>query len=200
MSLPFINPIEILQQRAQEDPDRLCHLILGAKEEENQSHTYSQTDRAVKELAAYLQHVAEPGERALIVHPTGLEFITSMYACMYAGIVPIPTNPPGMNRSAQRLDAIARDARATLVLTTPEYQKTFLDSADQFPEFAALKWVTRGKRTLVAGEGRQTGRYRLHPIYLRLHQHSKGRDHQLSEFFAQHERAARHAAQRIFTR
>ena len=143
MSLPFINPIEILQQRAQEDPDRLSHLILGAKEEENQSYTYSQLDRAVKELAAYLQHVAEPGERALIVHPSGLEFITAMYACMYAGIIPIPTNPPGMNRSAQRLDAIARDARASLVLTTPEYQKTFMDSADQFPDFAALKWVTR---------------------------------------------------------
>ena len=143
MSLPFINPVDVLQQRAQEDPDRLSHLILGAKEEENQGYTYNQLDRAVKELAAHLQHVAEPGQRALIVHPTGLEFITAMYACLYAGIVPIPTNPPGMNRSAQRLDAIARDARAGLVLTTPEYQKTFMESADQFPEFAALKWVTR---------------------------------------------------------
>jgi acyl-CoA synthetase (AMP-forming)/AMP-acid ligase II len=41
------------------------------------------------------------------------------------------------------LDAIARDARALLVLTTPEYQKAFAESADQFPDFAALKWVTR---------------------------------------------------------
>lgn len=143
MSLPFINPIEILQQRAQEDPDRLCHMILGAKEEENESFTYSQLDHAAKELAAHLQHIAEPGQRALIVHPTGLEFITAMYACLYAGIVPIPTNPPGMNRSAQRLEAIARDARASLVLTTPEFQAIFAATADQFPEFAALQWVTR---------------------------------------------------------
>jgi len=143
MNLPFINPIDALQQRAQEDPDRLSHLILGAKEEENHGYTYSQLDRAVKEMAAYLQRVAEPGERALIVHPTGLEFITAMYACLFAGVIPIPTNPPGMNRSAQRLDAIARDARAALVLTTPEYQKAFMDSADQFPDLAALKWVTR---------------------------------------------------------
>ncbi len=143
MDLPFLNPVEILQQRAQETPDRLSHMLLGAKEEENVSITYSQLDRAVKEMAAYLQHVAEPGQRALLVYPTGLEFIVGMYGCLYAGVVPIPTNPPGMNRSAQRLDAIARDARAALILTTPEYQHAFLSEAEQFPDFAALRWVTR---------------------------------------------------------
>ena len=143
MEYPFINPVEILQQRAQETPDRLSHMLLGAKEEENQSLTYSQLDRAVREMAAHLQIVAEPGERALLVYPTSLEFIQAMYACLYAGIVPIPTNPPGMNRSAQRLEAIANDARASLVLTTPEYQQAFLSESAQFPDFAALKWVTR---------------------------------------------------------
>ncbi len=75
--------------------------------------------------------------------PTSLEFIIAMYACLYAGIIPIPTNPPGMNRSAQRLEAIATDARASLVLTTPEYQAIFLSEAAQFPDFARLTWVTR---------------------------------------------------------
>lgn len=143
MDYPFINPVEILQRRAQETPDRLSHMLLGAKEEENQSLTYSQLDAAVREMAAYLQSVAEPGQRALLVYPTSLEFIVAMYACLYAGIVPIPTNPPGMNRSAQRLEAIARDAQAALVLTTPEYQAAFLAEAAQFPDFAALTWVTR---------------------------------------------------------
>ena len=143
MDYPFINPVEILQRRAAETPDRLSHMLLGAKEEENQSFTYSQLDHAVREMAATLQSVAEPGQRALLVYPTSLEFIVAMYACLYAGIVPIPTNPPGMNRSAQRLEAIARDARAALVLTTPEYQSAFLSEAAQFPDFAALTWVTR---------------------------------------------------------
>jgi len=143
MEYPFINPVEILQKRAQETPDHLSHMLLGAKEEENQSLTYSQLDRAVREMAAHLQSVAEPGERALLVYPTSLEFIQAMYACLYAGIVPIPTNPPGMNRSAQRLEAIAKDARASLVLTTPEYHAAFLSDSAQFPDFAALKWVTR---------------------------------------------------------
>jgi acyl-CoA synthetase (AMP-forming)/AMP-acid ligase II len=48
-----------------------------------------------------------------------------------------------MNRSAQRLEAIAKDAHARLVLTTPEYQAAFLSEAAQFPDFAALTWVTR---------------------------------------------------------
>ena len=143
MEYPFINPVEILQKRAQETPDRLSHLLLGATEQENQSLTYSQLDAAVRGMAAYLQSVGEPGQRALLVYPTSLEFIIAMYACMYAGIIPIPTNPPGMNRSAQRLQAIATDARASLVLTTPEYQAIFLSEAAQFPDFARLTWVTR---------------------------------------------------------
>jgi acyl-CoA synthetase (AMP-forming)/AMP-acid ligase II len=143
MDYPFINPVEVLQKRAQETPDRLSHLLLGASEEENQSLTYSQLDSAVREMAAYLQTIAEPGQRALLVFPTSLDFIISMYACLYAGLIPIPTNPPGMNRSAQRLETIARDSKATLVLTNPEFNMIFQSVADQFPDFAALKWVTR---------------------------------------------------------
>jgi acyl-CoA synthetase (AMP-forming)/AMP-acid ligase II len=143
MDFPFINPVDVLQKRARETPDQLSHLLLGIQESENQSFTYSQLDGKVREMAAYLQSVAEPGQRALLVYPTSLEFIVAMYACLYAGIIPIPTNPPGMNRSAQRLEAIAKDARARLVLTTPEYQTAFLSEAAQFPDFAALTWVTR---------------------------------------------------------
>lgn len=143
MDYPFINPVEVLQRRAQETPNQLSHMLLGANEEENQSLTYSQLNQAVREMGAYLQSVAEPGQRALLVYPTSLEFIIAMYACMYAGMIPIPTNPPGMNRSAQRLEAIAKDAQARLVLTTLEYQQAFLSESVQFPDFAALTWVTR---------------------------------------------------------
>ncbi|RJP49482.1 MAG: fatty acyl-AMP ligase [Anaerolineaceae bacterium] len=151
MTLPFINPVEVLQRRAQETPNRLSHMLLGATDAESHSLTYSQLDAEVKKMAAYLQSVAEPGQRALLVYPTSLEFVVAMFACMYAGIIPIPTNPPGMNRSAQRLEAIARDARARLVLTTPEYQHAFLAEAAQFPDFAALTWVTR--EAVEAGSG-----------------------------------------------
>lgn len=143
MAYPFINPVEILQRRAQETPDRLSHMLLGASEAEDQKLTYGQLDAEVKKMAAYLQSVAEPGQRALLVYPTSLEFIVAIYGCLYAGIIPIPTNPPGMNRSAQRLEAIAKDAQARLVLTTPEYRQAFLSEAAQFPDFASLAWVTR---------------------------------------------------------
>ncbi len=143
MEYPFLNPVESLQRYAQESPDRLSHMLLGASEQENQSLTYRQLDAEVRKIAAHLQSVAEPGERALLVYPTSLEFVIAMYACLYAGIIPIPTNPPGLNRSAQRLEAIARDAQASIVLTTPEYHQAFLLQAEQFPEFAARKWITR---------------------------------------------------------
>jgi acyl-CoA synthetase (AMP-forming)/AMP-acid ligase II len=172
MEYPFLNPVEILQWRAAETPDRLSHLLLGASEAENQSLTYGQMNSAVREMAAHLQSVAEPGERALLVYPTSLEFIVAMYACLYAGVVPIPTNPPGMNRSAQRLEAIARDARARLVLTTPEYQAAFLAEAAQFPDFAALKWVTR--EAVQAGGGHSLQIPNITPESLAFMQYTSG--------------------------
>lgn len=172
MAYPFINPVEVLQRRAAETPDRLSHLLLGATEAEDHSLTYSQLDAEVKSMAAFLQSIAKPGERALLVCPTSLEFIVAMYACLYAGIVPIPTNPPGMNRSAQRLEAIAKDARARLVLTTPEYQAAFLAEAAQFPDFAALKWVTR--ETVRAGGGHSLKIPEIKPESLAFMQYTSG--------------------------
>ncbi len=155
-SYPFLNPVEILQRHALEWPDRLSHMLLGTTEEENQSLTYRQLDAQARRMAAYLQSVAEPGQRALLVYPTSLEFVIAMYACMYAGVIPIPTNPPGLNRSAQRLDAIVRDAQASLVLTTPEYHQALLLQADQFPDLAARTWITR--QTIEA-----SGEHAYHP-------------------------------------
>ncbi|MBI5933700.1 MAG: fatty acyl-AMP ligase [Chloroflexi bacterium] len=172
MDYPFINPVEILQRRAQETPDHLSHMLLGASEAENQSMTYRQMDAAVREMAAYLQSVAEPGQRALLVYPTSLEFIVAMYGCLYAGIIPIPTNPPGMNRSAQRLEAIAKDARARLVLTTPEYQHAFMSEAEQFPDFAALVWVTR--EAIQAAEARSLQIPEITPQSVAFMQYTSG--------------------------
>lgn len=172
MEYPFINPVEILQRRAAETPNRLSHMLLGATEAENQSLTYSQLDAEVKKMAAYLQSVAEPGQRALLVYPTSLDFVIAMYACLYAGVIPIPTNPPGMNRSAQRLEAIARDAQAALVLTTPEYQRAFLLEAEQFPQFAALKWVTR--ETVEAGGAHSLQIPKITPQSIAFMQYTSG--------------------------
>jgi hypothetical protein len=37
---------------------------------------------------------AAPGERALLLHPQGHEFLVGFFGCLYAGIVAVPVFPP----------------------------------------------------------------------------------------------------------
>jgi acyl-CoA synthetase (AMP-forming)/AMP-acid ligase II len=66
-----------------------------------------------------LQSRGLAGERALLLFPPGLDYITAFFGCLYAGVVAVPTYPPRRNRSGDRLQAIVANARAAAVLTTP---------------------------------------------------------------------------------
>src|SRR5207302_11116795 len=61
------------------------------------------------------------GERALLLYPSGIEFLAGFFGCLYAGVIAIPAPAPEasrMKRAGPRLRAIAEDAQASLVLTT----------------------------------------------------------------------------------
>ncbi|MHC5731468.1 MAG: AMP-binding protein, partial [Nostoc sp.] len=72
-------------------------------------------------IAVYLQSRLSPGERVLLVYPQGLEAIAAFFGCLYAGVVAIPAPAPEaarMKRVLPRLEAIASDAGASLILTS----------------------------------------------------------------------------------
>ncbi len=69
-------------------------------------------------LATELLKHTESGSRALLVYPSGLEFIKAFLACLYAGIIAVPSSMPRKERSSKRLTAILRDATPSLILTT----------------------------------------------------------------------------------
>ncbi len=134
--------VDVLQQRAQEDADKLAFLFLDQGEVESERITFAELDRDARRIANHLLTLTQPGERALLIYPPGLDFIRAFYGCLYAGVLPIPTNPPGRNRSVQRLMAISQDAQASLGLTTPEFLTLFGEQLQQFPPLRALNWQT----------------------------------------------------------
>jgi acyl-CoA synthetase (AMP-forming)/AMP-acid ligase II len=112
--------VEVLQARAGSTPDRLAFCFLVEGEEEGPRLTYGGLDRAARTIAATLQDTAEPGDRALLLYPPGLEFITAFFGCLYAGIVPVPAYPPRLDRLAQSwqvLSSIVADCQPRVVLT-----------------------------------------------------------------------------------
>lgn len=83
-------------------------------------YDYATLHARVRNLAAELARAAAPGERALLLMDSGIDYVTAFFACLYAGLTAVPAFEPGAVRSAQvaRLRAIASDAEPALIITT----------------------------------------------------------------------------------
>src|SRR4029453_1316966 len=82
--------------------------------------TYGELDRRARIIAARLQLELKPGDRALLVYPAGLEFISAFFGCMYAGVIAVPATYPKPKRPLPRLQRIALDCDAHLALSTAQ--------------------------------------------------------------------------------
>ena len=114
----FSSFVELLRFRAQKNPDFVGYEFLLDGDLESHSLTYRELDNQAKAIACQLLVLASPGERALLLYPSGLEFIAGFFGCLYAGIIGIPVDVPRANQSLDRLSRICLDAGATLALTT----------------------------------------------------------------------------------
>ena len=134
-----ISLVEILRQRAQNQPDRQAYIFLQNGETESGSLTYGELDRQARAIASHLQ--SWQGERALLLYPSGLEFITAFFGCLYAGVVAVPVYPPRRNQKLSRLLSIANDAQAKLALTTTSILADIEKRWQEEGELAQLKLV-----------------------------------------------------------
>jgi acyl-CoA synthetase (AMP-forming)/AMP-acid ligase II/alkylation response protein AidB-like acyl-CoA dehydrogenase/acyl carrier protein len=107
---------EKLREHAQQTPDRLAYTFLRDDGKIDEL-TYGQLERRATALAAALAKHAQPGARALLLYPAGLEFITVYFACLLAGIVAVPATIPHKSRASRRLKALLEDADPALILT-----------------------------------------------------------------------------------
>src|SRR6185437_1783152 len=97
---------------------------------ELEQYTYQSFAERTRELAAYLSTEVglEPGERALLVYPPGLEMVAALIACARIGVVAVPVSPPlpmAFEAGLAKLSFIARDSRAKAVLSTKELEYNY---------------------------------------------------------------------------
>jgi acyl-CoA synthetase (AMP-forming)/AMP-acid ligase II/aryl carrier-like protein len=110
--------VDLLRWRAGHQPDRHAYTFLAGDGEDGLSITYGQLDRRARTIGAWLQSSGFAGERALLLYPSGLEYVAAFFGCLYADVVAVPAYPPRQNRGLARITAIMADARARLALTT----------------------------------------------------------------------------------
>ncbi|MCC6750543.1 MAG: AMP-binding protein [Deltaproteobacteria bacterium] len=118
---PETTIVDVLEWRAQREPDRTAYVFLRDGERDEVRLTYAELAAQARAVAQAVRHHAEPGDRVLLAFPSGLDFVTAFFGTLYAGCVPVPTVPPEYRKIQQalrRLLAIVDNARPTVGLTT----------------------------------------------------------------------------------
>ncbi len=110
----------LLRARAAERPARatFTYLVDGTWEGPHRTLSPGELDRRARATAALLQERCRPGDRAVLLHPPGLDFLPALFGCFHAGVVAVPAYPPANRRHLPRLRGILADSGAALVLTT----------------------------------------------------------------------------------
>ncbi|MFI0809371.1 AMP-binding protein [Streptomyces echinatus] len=128
--------VHILRDRALENPHGTAYVFLADGEDDERRIDYRQLYAAATGVADALAAGHERGERALLLFPPGLDYITAFFGCLLAGVVAVPAYPPQDARSLGRLDAIVTDAGASIALTTKDLLPLAQSGLD-----APLAWI-----------------------------------------------------------
>lgn len=133
--------IDLLRRRAEAHPEKRAFTFLADGETQDGALTYAELERRARAVGGWLQHQGVAGQRALLLCPPGLDYIASFFGCLYAGVVAVPCYPPRLNRPDVRLQAIARDAQATVALTGRSVLATIDQRFTHDPQLQTLHWM-----------------------------------------------------------
>lgn len=133
--------IDLLRLRAEHTPGRRAFTFLGDGEGKEMGWSYADLDQVARTVGARLRSMRMEGGRALLLFPPGLEFISAFFGCLYGGMTAVPAYPPGLNRSLSRLESIAQDAQATVVLTTCSILSSLGSKLGAAEGLARIEWI-----------------------------------------------------------
>jgi acyl-CoA synthetase (AMP-forming)/AMP-acid ligase II len=114
----FDTLVDLLHIRAVKQPNQTAFTFLVDGENKEVNVNYNQLDLQAKAIAIALQENGVlPGQRALLLYPSGLDYIAAFFGCLYAGVIAVPAYPPRHNDKMQRLKSIIANAEVSVVLT-----------------------------------------------------------------------------------
>ena len=117
--------VDLLCQRASAMGDKHAFTFFrgsGGQEQET-CLTYQGLHERAMAIAAELQTLIPPQERAILLFPPGLDFIAAFFGCLYAGIVAVPAAIPNRNRLTASIEAVFKASKPSLVLSTAEHRE-----------------------------------------------------------------------------
>src|SRR6516164_2619747 len=145
-SLPFdaghcSTLVELLRFRTAKQPDKIAYTFLMDGDRQEIPMTYAELDRQARKVAGKLQSLGAAGERALLLYPPGLEYISAFFGCLYAGVTAMPAFPPRPNRPMPRLQGMVGDAKVKVALASSAVLDNLEQRFTHAPELRDLCWL-----------------------------------------------------------
>ena len=81
--------------------------------------TFEQLWARVSAAAAQIASASKQGDRAILLYPSGTDFVAAFFGCILARRIAVPASIPHNERAIDRTVAIIRDSGARLIVTTP---------------------------------------------------------------------------------
>ena len=135
--------VDLLSYRASFQPDVLAFRFLSysATGVEEDTITFQALDARARQIAKQLLKKCQPGDRALMLYPSGLDFITAYFGCLYAGVIAVPGYPPKRNQKLGRLKSLVQNCQAKVAMTDLQTQLIAEPQFGAVEELKSLAWV-----------------------------------------------------------
>src|SRR6185437_8748042 len=101
-------------------------------------------DHKARAIGAHLQEKGMQGQRAILLLPSGAEFVSAFLGCLYAGVIAVPAFPfhfDGSQRGGSWFRSIAADAQPLMAFATPE-MIVRLPQTENDPIVSSMRWVS----------------------------------------------------------
>jgi len=147
--------VELLRERKERHGDALLYRFLksGDVDGDRDEWSFSALDARARGISRRLQQSLQPGDRALLLFPPGLDFIAAFFGCLYARVIAVPAYPPDlarMERTLPRLRGIIDDSQSRVALTIEGLAGMAAQLTAGVPFLRKIEWIATDR--LFAGD------------------------------------------------
>ena len=113
--------VTLLAKRAETQPDERAYIFLGDHGAEEAVITFRELHDAAQALAVRLTKIAQPGDRALLVFPPGIEFMIAFFGCQIAKVIAVPMMMPRRQSARDSSASIIANCEPVVALTNSAF-------------------------------------------------------------------------------
>lgn len=112
----FSSLVDLLAHRAASEEDDRAYVLLSDRGNEEAAITFAELHRAAGALAARLAKATRPGDRAILMFPTSIEFMIAFFGCLMARVIAVPMMVPRRVSSRDSSASIMANCKPAVVL------------------------------------------------------------------------------------